>query len=280
MKKRRKRKPRRWSLLLSLIVFFGCAFALGQYYLEGRETQSDVNRLLELLEESPATQDEAQEKMSEPADEASNVNESRVELQTAEGTGTVLTKYQALYELNSDLAGWVSIEGTNINYPVMYTPDEPEYYLHRSFDGKKRTSGLPFLDSDCSLFPRSMNLVVYGHHMRDGSMFADLMEYESEEFCRQHGLIQFDTIYEAGKYAVVGAFTVSVSKNSEDALRYYYQLIDPTEDEFNEFMRALRENRLYDLDVDAEYGDQLLMLSTCEYSHAEGRMVVVAKKVE
>ena len=183
--------------------------------------------------------------------------------------------YSAVYEQNQDFVGWICIEGTNIDYPVMQTPDNPDFYLKHGFDKAYSAYGVPYVQENCVL-GQSDNLVIYGHHMNDGSMFADLCKYTDWDFYEEHKTIRFDTLSEFGEYAVVAAFkTVAYS---EDGFKYY-RFVDGSEEDFDAYSAKCRELSLYDTGVTAEYGDKLITLSTCEYSRTNGRMVVVAKKI-
>jgi len=189
---------------------------------------------------------------------------------------TAFEKYRAVYEQNSDFVGWITIDGTNINYPVMQTIDNPNYYLKRGFDKEYSNYGVPYVQENCAL-GISDNIVVYGHHMNNGSMFADLCKYESEDFYREHTTIHFDTLSSLNAYEIVAVFkTVAYS---EDGFKYYHFVDAENEDDFNTFISQCKALALYDTGVEAKYGDKLLTLSTCEYSRTNGRMVVLAKLV-
>ena len=186
-------------------------------------------------------------------------------------------KYDALHEQNPDLFGWIEISGTKINYPVMHTPDDPEYYLHRAFDGTKSSSGVPFLDGDC--YEGCGNYIVYGHHMTNGSMLAALSDYKSEDFWKEHPVIQFDTLDEAGEYDVLAAFYAKVYRVDDESAFRFYAYTDLTDEEtFNGFVSQAKEVSLYDTGVTAEYGDTLLTLTTCSYHTSNGRFVVIARQ--
>lgn len=185
-------------------------------------------------------------------------------------------KYKAVQEQNNDFVGWITIDGTNINYPVMQTVDNPNYYLKRGFEKQHSNYGIPYVQENCAL-GISDNIVVYGHNMNNGSMFADLCKYEREDFYREHPTIRFDTLSSLGEYEIVAAFkTVAYS---EKGFKYYHFVDAAGEDDFNSFVSRCKSLALYDTGVSAEYGDKLLTLSTCEYSRANGRMVVVAKLI-
>lgn len=132
---------------------------------------------------------------------------------------TAFEKYRAVYEQNSDFVGWIFIDGTNIDYPVMQTIDNPNYYLKRGFDKQYSSYGVPYVQENCDL-ELSDNCVIYGHHMNNGSMFADLCKYADEDFYREHKTIRFDTLAGFGEYEIVAAFkTVAYS---EQGFKYYH----------------------------------------------------------
>lgn len=189
---------------------------------------------------------------------------------------TAFEKYSAVYEQNSDFVGWISIDGTNIDYPVMQTIDNPNYYLKHSFEKQYSDYGVPYVQENCDL-GLSDNCVIYGHHMNNGSMFADLCKYESKDFYQSHKTIRFDTLSGFGEYEVVAVFKTAAY--SEEGFKYYHFVNADSAEDFDAFIAKCKELAFYDTGVTAEYGDKLITLSTCEYSRQNGRMVVVAKKV-
>lgn len=194
-----------------------------------------------------------------------------------EGASAILPEYAALYEENNDLFGWVQIPDTRLNYPVMYTPEDPEYYLRRAFDGSDSDSGVPFLDGDCT--EHGGNYLIYGHNMNAGTMFALLPSYARQDFWEEHPVIRFDTLYERGDYAVMAAFYSQVYDVDAQGVFRYYQYTDLSSPErFREYVEQVKAAALYDTGITAEYGDQLLTLSTCNYHTGDGRFVVVARK--
>lgn len=189
---------------------------------------------------------------------------------------TPLPQYLWLYEENPDFYGWLQIEGTAIDYPVMYTPEEPEKYLYRSFSGNPSTGGTLFLDGNCT--PDGDNTIIYGHNMKDGSMFRDLLQYEREEFWEAHPVIRFDTLYEKGEYEVMAAFYDRVYYEEETCFKFYEFFKAEDEADYREAIRNYLGMSLYDTEIIARYGDKLLTLVTCAYQTENGRFVVVAKK--
>ena len=190
----------------------------------------------------------------------------------------ILPQYQALWEQNQDLAGWISIEGTAVDYPVMHTAQEEEYYLRRAFDRSRSISGTPFLAGGC--FVGCGNYIVYGHNMRDGSMFASLLDYADISYWEAHPVIRFDTLEEAGTYQVLAAFYADVSLSESGVAFPFYEYTDLRDAAaFHEYLAQVQDAALYDTGIIAEAGDQLLTLSTCSYHTSDGRFVVVAKRI-
>lgn len=185
----------------------------------------------------------------------------------------ILSEYLNLYTENSDFAGWVKINGTKIDYPVMHSPEEPDRYLKCNFEKEYSVYGVPYLQADCDL-QHSDNLIVYGHSMNDGSMFTNLKKYTSKDFYREHKTIQFDTRYSRGTYEIIAAFSTTANSGGF-AFNAFVNAADETE--FNDYVAACRELTPYEIEVTAQYGDKLLTLATCEYTHNNGRMVVVAR---
>ncbi len=195
---------------------------------------------------------------------------------TAETALTSYEKYAVVYEQNHDFLGWITIDGTNINYPVMQTPDNPDFYLKHAFDRSYSNYGTPYVQENC-MVGSSDNLVLYGHHMNNGTMFADLCKYESEDFYREHTTIRFDTLEDYGEYEIVAVFkTVAYS---QEGFKYYHFVDAECQEDFDAFIAQCKALALYDTSVSAEYGDSLITLSTCEYSRNNGRMVVLAKRI-
>lgn len=183
-----------------------------------------------------------------------------------------------LYEQNNDIVGWISIEGTVIDYPVMWTPEEGQFYLHKDFNKEYSSSGTLFVDAACTPIGNvSDNVIIYGHNMKAGTMFHSLLEYEDGEYYEEHKYISYDTLDGNGTYEVIAAFRTSTNHDSYD----FYSFINAEdEEEFNEFVEEAKSRTPYTIATTAEYGDKLIMLSTCAYHTTNGRYVVIAKKIE
>ena len=188
----------------------------------------------------------------------------------------ILPRLQEQYGKNSDLAGWLTVPGTRIDYPVMYSPDEPERYLHANFEVSYSFAGLPFLDAACD--PESGNRIIYAHNMLDGSMFRTLLKYQQKDFWQRNPVISFNTLYEEQEYEVVAAFYDKVYKKSDTNFKFYQFYDTSDQSRFDEAMAYYREHALYDTGVTAQCGDLFLTLVTCAYQTENGRFVVVARK--
>ena len=198
--------------------------------------------------------------------------------ETAPEPKEVLEEFKILLNKNQKLIGWLKIDDTNIDYPVMQTSDN-EYYLDHNLNQEYDKNGSIFMDKDCDVLQPSTNFILYGHHMKSGQMFGNLDRYSSEAYYKEHPYIQFDTIYERGTYQVMYVFRSHVYSEEEIAFKYYQFIDVNSEKEFDSYMQEMAAMSYYDTGVTAEYGDQLLTLSTCDYQEKDGRFVVVAKKI-
>ena len=246
--------------LIAAVCFLGTA-AFSVYHIYDHYAQ---------LDEQTEVFDEIAEVVAQAPDEEPVPDDVPV----SEGED-VLSKYKELYLQNEDMVGWISISGTSINYPVMQTKDEPNYYLKHNFEKQYSDLGTPYIQENCDLLT-SDNLIIYGHHISGNRMFGALDDYKSKSFYEEHKTIRFDTLTEQGEYEIVAVFK-TVAYSSE-GFRYYDFVNAESEDEFNAYIQKCKELALYETGVTAEYGDRLITLSTCEYSAQNGRLVVVAKK--
>lgn len=191
-----------------------------------------------------------------------------------------LAEYLELYRQNEDMVGWIKVEDTNINYPVVQSVNEPNFYLKHKFDKTYSAYGCPYVQENCDVQKPSDNIIIYGHHMNDGSMFTGLMKYRNKSFWEGHKTITFDTLTDRHQYEVIAVFKTVVYTDSSDSFKYYEFTDAENAAEFDAYVAKCKELSLYDTGVSAEYGDKLISLSTCEYSRNNGRLVVVAKRVD
>ena len=286
-------KGRRWIKNTLLIIMAICLFMAGKTYCESVRNRQEQEALRKLIEENP--QDEAGEPKQKPAEGEAAQEESEEPDLKAESAeqGTVigqetteesmeepaiLAKYEALYQANNDLVGWLSIEGMEIDYPVMRSEDD-EFYLHHNFKGEEDKYGCLYVRNRADVDTPGTNFLIYGHNMKDGSMFGALDLYRKKSFYQEHAVIQFDTLYEERSYEIVAVFLSQVYAEQDDVFKYYQFYEAETEEEFQYFYDNIKELALYDTGVTAEYGDTFLTLSTCAYHVADGRLAVVAKRI-
>lgn len=264
---RQEKKRRRMILICGLMAVI-CLGYVSLYTYYDYKTANNYQELSE-LKEKPVS--EAVEQLLD--------NSPLFTLDKEKEAPEVLEEYKNLLFKNKKLIGWVKIADTNIDYPVMQTSDN-EYYLDHNLNQEYDKNGSIFMDKDCDVLKPSTNFILYGHHMKNGSMFGKLHLYSEESYYEKHPYIEFDTIYEKGTYQVMYVFRSRVYSEEEIVFKYY-QFIDAySEQEFESYMREMAAMSYYNTGVTAKYGDQLLTLSTCDYQEKDGRFVVVAKKID
>lgn len=188
---------------------------------------------------------------------------------------TRLDGYAALQNQNQDMIGWITVPGTEVDYPVMQSQGRPNYYLKHNFKKEKSSYGVPYLSEACDPGGGECNLIIYGHHMKNGTMFAGLMKYTDESFYREHPFIWFDTPESAGVYQIVAVTKAPASSDDETMFRLAG---DPTQRQA--FLEEVKKRAFYDTGQSMDSGEPLLILITCEYTQTEGRLLVVAEKIK
>lgn len=181
---------------------------------------------------------------------------------------------QKLYEINSDIVGWIRIYNSNIDYPVMQTKNSPNYYLRKNFYKQYSYLGTPYLSENCDI-NISDNLIIYGHHINNSKMFGELENYRKEKYYNSHKIIKLYTLEEKREYEIISIFTT----NAYTGFKYYNFISSSNENEFNTFVNQCKELSIFDIENTAVYGDKLLTLSTCDYSSKNARLVIVAKRI-
>lgn len=260
--KKQKKKQRLIYGLLSLIAVCCLGYVIF-YYAQYEKNESEYHELADLKQENAVG-----------SSDNVNINTDVEE----KDLPPILAKYEKLYQKNKKIVGWLKIDGTKIDYPVMQTVNN-EYYLDHNYNQEYDKNGSIFMDKDCTpAFPNT-NMIIYGHHMKSGRMFGDLNRYSKKSYFEKHPQILFDTIYEEGVYDVMYVFRSRIY-NADEVVFKYYQFMDVnSSEEFYSAMDEMARISLYDTGVTAAYGDRLITLSTCDSSETDGRFVVVAKKV-
>ena len=230
---------RRIIFIIAVVVFIGSAGYLGLHYFEGQQTENAFRQL------------------------------------TVDGGHDLA----ALHEQNPDIVGWIKIDDTRVDYPVMWTPDDPEFYLRRNFQKEDSVAGTPFLDA-ASTMPGSSNWLIYGHNMKNGTMFHDTLKYEDKAFYDGHKTIHFDTLEGEGLYEIVAVCYTQIYEENAQVFKYYQYASIVDEASFDAYVQGVKALSIYDTGVTPVWGDQLITLSTCEYSVEDGRFIIVARKVQ
>ena len=204
-------------------------------------------------------------------------------------------------EKNSDFIGWIEIPDTKIDNPVVQGTDD-YYYVYHDFDKQESSAGTLFLGIDANIFYKSQNMVLHGHNMKDGTMFAGLHQYNSNAnrngnnaltYYQEHPLIYFDTLAGNGTYKIFATLYLDVAEPGyrDDDLFYYLYNDFADQEEFEAFLTEIERRSLIDTTVDVSSDDQILMLSVCDTNGAygsyslqgssitRGHFIVVARKV-
>ena len=215
------------KIYIAIICAFSIVFAVSsgfliKHYCDSAKQAEMYDNLIEVVETEP-----------EETTELMNYSEEK----------TFIPEYQELYLQNNDMVGWIKVEDTKINYPVMQSKDNPNFY------------------------------------MNDGSMFAGLMKFKDKSFWEKHKTVSFDTLTDRQTYEVIAVFKTVVYTDSPDSFKYYQFVNADTAEDFTAYVEKCKKLSLYETGITAEYGDKLLTLSTCEYSRTNGRLVVVAKLI-
>ena len=192
----------------------------------------------------------------------------------------ILPEMTSLYSENRDLVGVLDVVGTDINYPVVQTPNDPEYYLRRDFYGDDSTAGTLFVDYRCDIVNPTTNTIIYGHNMRSGTMFGGLKRFLDHDYYQSHRTIIFKTLYEEQEYEIVGVGLSAVGYDDDDTYKYYNFINAVAGSELQEFLDNIQSLSVYDETIDIEATDKILTLSTCNSYTEDGRMFVVAKRVK
>ena len=262
-------------ILLSLLIIFMCVYILNCYIDKYNAKQQSTLLDNMTIDESLIINDQQDEK--KPEEDTINIEDSKDDITTPQKSERML-KLEELKKQNPDIIGWLEIENTNINYPVLQGTDN-SYYMNHNYKKKQTKSGSIFLDKSYSWSTPSDNLLMYGHNMSNGTMFQNLLKYKSKSFYNNHPTIRFTTDTEDVYYDIISVFESKVYNKSDKNVFRYYQFIDAkNENEYNDFIANAKKISLYDTGQTAEYGDQLLTLSTCAYHTKNGRFAVVAKK--
>ena len=203
----------------------------------------------------------------------------------------MLIDYAMLYEQNNDMVGWLKIDDTVIDYPVVQTAEYSDYYLDHDFLGDTNSNGTLIMDDQATVgvgtaeydyvdgVKPSTNLIIHGHTMKSGEMFGNLSRYESSEYGAEHNIIKFDSLYEHREYELIAVFYTQIYYPEDEVFKFYKFFQADTQEEFDYWYDNIKSMSLYDTGVTAEFGDEFITLSCCSYQVEDGRFVVVGKRI-
>lgn len=265
-----------------LYIFFAVVIAVSSYFIwrevnslkteqESFEELSQIIVPVETKTEEPKEIKEEitikVEKTEKNIDKALPKEETVIQ-ETSEPKMIPERNIKLLREMNGDCMGWICIPGTKLDYPVMHTPTDPEMYLRRDFYGEYSHSGTPFMDSRCAY--NSDNVLIYGHNMKNNTMFSLVDNYAEQSYRDAHPTIEFETAEGCKLYTVFAAAVVE----ADDA---WYQFVDAeTQAEFDENIAYIKSISIYDTEITPQYGKQIVTLSTCDYTQENARFIITA----
>lgn len=280
-------KSRKILLIIFTIVAIACVVGICYICIQqviqnrhSREVLDSLRATVETLESLPESSKPEQPETEIPEDTVPDTVETGEVLPEIETDPLVPNPYAEAYTSNKDIVGWLQIPDTKIDYPVVWTPEDENYYLYKDIEGKEDKNGSLILDTDSSLSPLTTNLIIHGHNMRSGAMFGNLTDYENQDYYENHKNIILYTEECQRNYEVIAVFRSQVYKKSQDVFKFYKFFQADTQEEFDDFYNNIKDLSLYDTGVTAEFGDRFITLSTCVYHVEQGRFVVVAKEIE
>lgn len=277
-------------IMIFASIFLLCAVYLGKYFVDTQSAAQSYDQLASIKDQATAgtlaPDHSSPSDPTAPTDPASPGETRPLEM---------LPDLKAIYDLNSDLVGWIKLPALKIDYPVMQTPDNRDFYLYRDFYQKRNDTGCLYIRETCDVFKPSDNIVIYGHAMKTGDMFGRLYNYRTKAFWEQNQYFDFDTLYERHTYQIFAVFITSGTqkdKNGNPVGYPYHRLNDfSNAAAFDQFIADIKGaaftkeggyvgKSLYDTGITPTYGDKLVCLSTCEYTIDDGRLVVMGVQVD
>lgn len=257
-------------------VFVFSAYCLINYFMQIRQAEKEYSELSQIVADVQQTEPETPADPTEPIPYGNPKLVTVTDPDTGE-TQPCLAEYAPIYQRNDDTVGWIRINGTNIDFPVMHKPEYPDYYLTRSFYEAWSNQGAIYVREQCDVKKPSDNVTIYGHRTNAGTMFAQLQKYKEQSFWEDHKNIRFDTLSSHYTYEIFSVFLIDATLDSGFQ---YHEFVDaPDAAQFDNYVQQCKERSLYDTGITPEYGDKLITLSTCEGNTTVGRLVVVARRI-
>lgn len=277
--------------IFSAIFLLSCIY-LGGYFLETRSAENDYDQLASIYQNG--SQNTQPTEPSASGSGGSNNTETQ--------PPTILPELQQIYAMNNNLVGYLNFpyENLNLQYPVMQSPEDEDYYLTHDFYGNESIAGCPYVPMHCNVFTPSDNVVIYGHNLKTGGMFNKLTWYREKSYWEEHQTFRFDTLYERHTYQIFAVFKTAAKQYTSDGKPWGYPYhrtnYFATAEEFDQFIADIKGAAFtsgkyegwtfYDTGITPQFGDKLLCLSTCEYSMRDpdgtinGRLVIMAVQID
>lgn len=259
---------------ISLLVFLGTLAIIIYYFGTRYMEESERDDLKGLITENTTEDSTDSTSTTEQTDKG-------LDYYIIDGV-IVQAKFKDIYLKNHDFIGWLEAKNTKIDYPVVYTPDNIQYYIRKNFDKDYSIAGTLLVGegTDLSVNNLSENTIIYGHNMNDNSMFGGLFDYEDEDYYKRHRYIEFDSLERNGKYEVIATFKTTVNMTPGYEGFDVYTGVNMDKKQFDEYVKTCLEKTPYKTVDSVDYSEKLLTLSTCSYHNSYGRYVVIARLVE
>lgn len=255
------------------VVFI--SLAIVSFAVFGIASLRDIITTRKMQQMSSQVQQNTQDKTKNDKEEQQQQEKSdKIDVSTL----TVLPEYETLLQQNPDMVGWIKIDDTGIDFPVVQRDNT--FYLEHSFEGKENANGCIFVDERCDIVNPTTNTIVYGHNMKSGMMFGGLKQYLQEGYLDAHKIIQFSTIYEHRQYEIVAVGLSKVQYQDESAYRYYDFIDAKSDQEFEEFITNINQLAVFGDANALTKEDRIITLSTCNSYTEDGRLFVVAKQIK
>lgn len=264
------------ATLLMLVVFLGSAgYLINELVILPAQTDMVMDEIQEIYYDLSSSEESSKEEGTQSETESTQSKEEEPELTDEQ----VRAQIKKLQEINPDIIGWIRIPNTVIDYPVLQSSEnDPEYYLYRNYKKESTQYGSIFLQSGTAIDGSDQDLVLYGHSMNDGRMFASLLRFGELDVYKQSPVITFNTAKGGGKWKIISVFKTNTDESQGKPFPYTYSHFNSDSSYLN-FIYQARQRSIINTGVDFNENDTVITLSTCSYEFDGFRTVVVARKV-
>ena len=262
--------------LIMLVVFLGSAgYLVNELVILPAQTDMVMDEIQEIYYDLSSSEESSKEEGTQSETESTQSKEEEPELTDEQ----VRAQIKKLQEINPDIIGWIRIPNTVIDYPVLQSSEnDPEYYLYRNYKKESTQYGSIFLQSGTAIDGSDQDLVLYGHSMNDGRMFASLLRFGELDVYKQSPVITFNTAEGGGKWKIISVFKTNTDESQGKPFPYTYSHFNSDPSYLN-FIYQARQRSIINTGVDFNENDTVITLSTCSYEFDGFRTVVVARKV-